>query len=50
MKRCRTLLFWCLLALAALLGCHHASDELAKLDTKQGTVDRDLAKQQGACP
>jgi hypothetical protein len=48
MNRCWALLFWCLLALAALVGCHHASDELAKLDTKQGTVDRDLAKQQGA--
>ena len=47
-ERCQTLLICCLLTLAGLLGCHRSSEELAKLETKQGTVDRDLAKQQGA--
>jgi hypothetical protein len=48
LERCQTLLICCLLTLAGLLGCHRSSEELAKLETKQGTVDRDLAKQQGA--
>lgn len=39
----------CLLfALAVLLGCSRVSDELAKLEAKQGTVNRDTAKQEGA--
>jgi ferric-dicitrate binding protein FerR (iron transport regulator) len=37
-----------LFALAALFGCSRASDELAKLEAKQGTVNRDTAKQEGA--
>jgi len=46
-ERCQTLLICCLLTLAGLLGCHRSSEELAKLQTKQGTVERDLAKLQG---
>jgi hypothetical protein len=41
-------LLCCLIAMALLLGCHRASEELAKLEGKQGAVDRDTAKQQGA--
>ena len=40
-------LIWLLSALV-LLGCHRASDELAKLEGKHGTVDRDSAGKQGA--
>jgi len=37
-----------LFVLAALLGCSRAADVLAKLEAKQGTVNRDTAKQEGA--
>jgi hypothetical protein len=43
----RWLLPW-VLCLAVLLGCHHASDELAKLEGKRGAVERDVASKQGA--
>src|SRR4051812_38885980 len=36
------------LCLAVLLGCHRATDELAKLEGKRGTVERDVASKQGA--
>src|SRR6188472_779801 len=36
-----------LLSLAVLLGCSRASDELAKLEAKQGMVNRDTAKREG---
>src|SRR6188768_53725 len=48
MNRRMLLLLCCLLALAGLVACHRASEELAKLAAKQGTVDCDRAKQQGA--
>jgi hypothetical protein len=46
-RREPSLLCW-LLWLAVLLGCSRASDELAKLEAKQGTVNRDTAKREGA--
>jgi hypothetical protein len=47
MRRRASSLLGVLLLLAVLLGCGRASEELAKLETKQGTVNRDTAKQQG---
>jgi len=37
----------CWLAVVVAVGCHRAADTLAKLEAKQGSVDRDLAAQQG---
>ena len=37
----------CWLAVVVTLGCHRAADILATLEAKQGSVDRDLAAQQG---
>lgn len=48
MTRRWLLLLACLLALLGLVSCHRASEELAKLENKRGTVDRDQAKAQGA--
>ncbi len=40
------LITW-LLAVAVLFGCHRSDDDLAKLEVKHGTVDRDSAGKQG---
>jgi hypothetical protein len=47
LKALSRLLWPCALALAAALGCHKSTDTLAQLEAKQGSVDRDLADQQG---
>ncbi|HXK18444.1 MAG TPA: FecR family protein, partial [Polyangiaceae bacterium] len=41
------LVWLCCLMVAVALGCHRATEILAKLEAKQGSVDRDLAAQQG---
>ncbi len=41
------LLIW-LCSVAVLFGCHPAADELAKLEAKAGTVDRDSAGKRGS--
>lgn len=48
MARRLLLLLCCLLALLGTASCQRASDELAKLEAKRGTVDRDQANAQGA--